>query len=207
MYNNILKNFQHVLSVCLSPSHFLLFLSDYLSEMFFFLVVLFFFTCGIQVLKQRLKRHQVSPHPPPPPSPRKTFGSFLSSLFYLGNGQKLASVFSFNFIFWTHFCIIFCIKTFWKSPRIHSTGLETGCKPVLLSLIQHMYNFITSLSLFLSLSKSHLNFSLECGVAISLPKLANCNQELYIMFFLYSLWYHPSRDGSVVVHCLRILAH
>ena len=50
-------------------------------------------------------------------------------------------------IFWTHVWTIFCtvfpnndpilvnFKTFWKKPIICSTGLETGCKPVLLMAV------------------------------------------------------------------------
>ena len=42
-------------------------------------------------------------------------------------------------IYEAYFCTVFnlfendpSLKPFWKKPRIHSTGLETGCKPVLL---------------------------------------------------------------------------
>ena len=51
---------------------------------FFCLSFFFLFTCGTQVLKQRLKTPQV-----PPPHPRISSGSFSSSLFYLGNAKKL----------------------------------------------------------------------------------------------------------------------
>ena len=52
-------------------------------------IVLKFITCGTQVLKQRFQNQLYDFDPPPP---RKSFGSFLSSLFYLRNSQKLTGV-------------------------------------------------------------------------------------------------------------------
>ena len=43
-------------------------------------------------LETQVEKRPFSP-PPPPTHPRKTFGSFSSSLFYLGNGKKLLGVF------------------------------------------------------------------------------------------------------------------
>ena len=48
---------------------------------------MYVFTCGTQVLKQRLKRAEIPPATPYP-TPISS-GSFSLSLFYQGNAQKL----------------------------------------------------------------------------------------------------------------------